>query len=59
MVYHVGNGLVIESGISASQRTTSVPMKVLTNKHTMTTNKQLCYISCVILTIAIMSSLNV
>jgi hypothetical protein len=61
MVYHVGNELVIESGISASQRTTSsiVPMKVLTNKHTMKTNKQLYYISCVILTIAIMSSLTV
>ena len=61
MVYHVGNELVIESGINASQRTTSsiVPMKVLTNKHTMKTNKQLYYISCVILTIAIMSSLTV
>lgn len=34
-------------------------MKVLTNKHTMKTNKQLYYISCVILTIAIMSSLTV
>jgi exonuclease III len=34
-------------------------MKVLTNKHTMTTNKELYYISCVILTIAIMSSLTV
>ena len=61
MVYLVGHGLVIERGISASQRTTSsiVPMIVLTNKHTMKTNKQLYYISSVILTIAIMSSLTV